>query len=344
MVRRELDSVSCLRIESSVMSVSWIPSEAIKGLVKLPFEIGVTHYDSPPPDVIPDIEELIAAGAIRFANVLRAWIEVEDGKVVDAGHAGNGLMSSTTVRIGPKEVIFQPLPFPDLRRDPEDVSATAVRFVQSAGGRTGMPAPRTVKRPPFVQFSAPNCWTTLALTLHADGSSEHEVLGASTFPRHWIYDRDGRLVEKIGMTDFTEWYDRAFGSHSPWGDEESPAVVTEVETALERELSAKVMTGGGKPKRVKIGEGDVLFEQGSPGSELYLLLDGVLSVEVDGETVAELGPGAILGERAILEGRGRTSTLRATTPCRLAVVPREEVSTDALAQLSKGHRREQQTD
>ena len=323
------------------MSVSWIPSEAIKGLVKLPFELGVTHYDPPPPDVVTDVRELIDAGAIRFANVLRAWIAVEDGKVVDAGHEGGGQMSSTTVRIGPKEVVFQPVPFKDLRHDPQEMSATSVRFVQSAGGRTGIPAPRTVKRPPFVQLVAPNCWTTLALTINADGSSQHEVLGASTFPRHWIYDRDGRLVEKIGMTDFTEWYDRAFGAHSPWGDEESPAVVTEVETALERELSAKVMTSGGKPQRVSIGEGDVLFEQGSPGTELYLLLDGVLSVEVDGDVVAELGPGAILGERAILEGRGRTSTLRATTPCRLAVVPRDQVSTDALAQLSKGHRREQ---
>ena len=322
------------------MSLSWIPSEAIKGLVKLPFELGVTHYDSPPPDLVADVTELIDAGAIRFANVLKAWIEVEDGKVVDASHDGQGYMSATTVRIGPKEVVFQPVPFPDLRQDPNEISATAVRFVQSAGGRTGLPAPRTVRRPPFVQLSAPNCWTTLALTLHADGSSEHEVLGASTFPRHWIYDNDGRLVEKIGMTDFTKWYEHAFGSHSPWGDEESPAVVTEVETALERELSAKIMTSGGKPQRVKLGEGDVLFEQGSPGTELYLLLDGVLSVEVDGETVAELGPGAILGERAILEGRGRTSTLRAMTPCRLALVPRDQVSTDALAQLSKTHRRE----
>lgn len=340
MLRPGIGSVSDVHIESSVTSLSWIPSEAIKGLVKLPFELGVTHYDAPPPDAVTDVEELISTGAIRFANVLRAWIAVEDGKVVDARYGGGGRMSSTTVRIGPKEVVFQPVPFPDLQSDPVEVSATAVRFVQSAGGRTGLPAPRTVKRPPFVQLSAPNCWTTLALTLHADGSSEHEVLGASTFPRHWIYDRDGRLVEKIGMTDFTEWYDRAFGSHSPWGDEESPAVVTEVESALERELSAKVMTAGGKPQRVKIGAGDVLFEQGSPGTALYLLLDGVLSVEVDGGMVAELGPGAILGERAILEGRGRTSTLRAVTPCRLALVPREQVSTDALAQLSKGHKRE----
>ena len=37
-----------------------------------------------------------------------------------------------------------------------------------------------------------------------------------------------------------------------------------------------------------------LTEQGDEGNELYLL-DGVLAVEVDGETVAEIGPGAILG-------------------------------------------------
>ena len=39
-----------MRIESSVTSVSWIPSEAIEGLPKLPFELGIGHYDEPPPD------------------------------------------------------------------------------------------------------------------------------------------------------------------------------------------------------------------------------------------------------------------------------------------------------
>jgi CRP-like cAMP-binding protein len=58
--------------------------------------------------------------------------------------------------------------------------------------------------------------------------------------------------------------------------------------------------------------------------------------------VAELGPGAVLGERAILEGRGRTSTLRAITDARVAVVPRQDVSVAALSELAKGHRRERQ--
>ena len=58
-------------------------------------------------------------------------------------------------------------------------------------------------------------------------------------------------------------------------------------------------------------EGDVITEQGEDGDELFLLLDGVLAVEIDGAPVAEVGPGSVLGERAIIEGGVRTSTLRA---------------------------------
>ena len=46
----------------------------------------------------------------------------------------------------------------------------------------------------------------------------------------------------------------------------------------------------------------MLTEQGAVDGELFLLLDGVLVVEVDGAEVAEVGPGAVVGERALLEG------------------------------------------
>ena len=41
-----------MRIESSVTAISWIPSEAIEGMPKIPFEMGIGHYDEPPPDRI----------------------------------------------------------------------------------------------------------------------------------------------------------------------------------------------------------------------------------------------------------------------------------------------------
>jgi CRP-like cAMP-binding protein len=73
-----------------------------------------------------------------------------------------------------------------------------------------------------------------------------------------------------------------------------------------------------------------------------VLLDGVVSVEVDGKPVAEIGPGAVLGERALLEGGVRTSTLRAATTCKVAAATGDQLDRSALADLSVGHRREEQ--
>jgi hypothetical protein len=330
-----------MRIEASVTSISWIPSEAITGMTKMPFEAGITHYDDPPPDVIDDLEALRAADRFRFANELCAWIEVEDGEVVGYGHAGGGRMGVTKVRAGRRQIAFAAFGLPDLRPEPE-VGEGWVRFVQTAGGRTGVPAPRRVARAPFVQWEAPLVWTTLALTIRADGSSEHEVIGASPFPRSWVYDHDGQVVAKTGLLDFKQWYRHAFGKHSPWGDEDSPALVTAVETALERELSLTIMRGGARPAIRKLAEGKALVEQGQRGDEVFLLLDGVLTVDVDGKTLGELGPGAVLGERALIEGGVRTSTLRAATSCKVAVAAGDQIDRSVLAELSTGHRREEQ--
>ena len=101
------------------------------------------------------------------------------------------------------------------------------------------------------------------------------------------------------------------------------------------------MRGGAKPKIVKVAEGDTLVEQGDPGHEMMLLLDGLLDVEVDGTIVAETGPGAVLGERALLEGGKRSATLRARTACRVAVVAGEQIDEEAMKRLAEGHRREE---
>jgi hypothetical protein len=330
-----------MRVESSVTTVSWIPSEAVTGAVlKGTFDAGFTHYDDPPPDTIDDLEELRAAGAFRFANHLAAWVEVRGGRIVDAGYDGGGLMGATTVRLARVRTTFQPVPLPDIRHEPE-CSDTAVRFVQTTGGRTGLPAPRRVNHPPFLQFKAPTVWTTLALTIRADGTSSSEVLGASKFPRHWVYDAEGALTAKVGLADFKDWYRDAFGKHTPWGDRDSRALVTAVESALERQLSTLIMRGGGKPEIRKVKKGTTLVAQGESGTDLFLLLDGVLGVFVDGEPLAELGPGAILGERAVLEGGTRTASLVAATACRVAVAHADQVDRAALEELAQGHRREE---
>jgi hypothetical protein len=329
-----------MRIEAAVTSISWIPSEAVAGATKLPFETGIAHYDTPPPDVIGDLEELRQADRFRFANQLKAWIEVKDGRVVDCGQSGRGWIGSTALQLGPKRAVFQAFALPDLKPAP-GVALTSARFEQTSGGRTGVPAPRRVRRAPFVQFSAPLAWTTVALEVHADGSVEHFLSGASPFPRHWLYDTEGKLVKKSGLIDFSNWYRRAFGKHSPWGDQDSPALATEVESALERQLSVELMHGGARPKIRTVKEGALITEQGQPGDELFLVLDGVVRVEVDGQRLAEYGPGSLHGERAVLEAGKRTSTVRAVTKCKLAMASANQVDRSALEQLSAGHRREE---
>jgi Cyclic nucleotide-binding domain len=329
-----------MRIESSVTSLSWIPSEAIAGMAtKVPFEHGIAHYDDPPPDAIEDLGLLCKEDRFRFANQLRGWIEVEDGAIAGYGQSGGGLIGATTLRLGNRSATFAAIALPDIHPDPL-VGDREVTFVQTAGGRTGVPAPRRVRRAPFVQFAAPLAWTTLELTVRADGSSSHRLVGASSFPRHWVYDAQGRLSAKSGLIDYTTWYRRAFGKNSPWGELDSPALTTEVESALERDLSLRVMRGGLKPEIREVKKDQVIAEQGERGNELFLILDGVVRFEVDGERIAEYGPGSIHGERAVLEGGVRTATMRAVTECKLAVVPGNGIDPAALVELSSGHHRE----
>ena len=330
-----------MRIESSVTSITWIPSEAIKGMPKLPFEMGVAHYDEPPHDRLLDLDAMHENDLFREANELKAWIEVEDdGEISGHGYEGGGRIGVMRLKLGRREVAFPAVQYPLIQAEPE-VGDGWVKFVQSAGGHMGLPAPRRVKGKPFMRIASASAWTTLELTIKADGSSEHRLVGASPFPRHWIYDADGVLAEKSGTIDFERWYRESHGKNTPWGDEDSPAFVTEVESALERELSHSIMREGAasKPKRLEVD--DMLVEQGDLGEELYLLLDGVLAAEVDGETVAEVGPGAILGERAVVEGGKRTATLRAVTAAKVVAVSADQIAPAALEELAGAHRREE---
>jgi hypothetical protein len=335
-----------MRIEATTTSISWIPSEAMSGMMRLPLDAGIGHYDQAPPDRVEGLghlHELRDGDRFRFANHLAAWVEVADGRITAWGHdeAGGGVVGSTTLTLG-RAVTVAAVALPEVRPEPE-VGDGWVRFTQTAGGRTGVPMPRRVNHPPFVQIWAPTAWTTLELTLHADGRSEHRLAGASPFPRHWVYGPDGALSAKSATIDFKDWYRHAFGAHTPWGDEDSETLATAVESALERELSATIMRGGKKPRIRKVKEGALLTEQGEEGGELYLLLDGVLEVIVDGEVLAELGPGAVVGERALLEGGRRTSTLRARTKSRVAVARGVELDPAAMEELREGHRREEHT-
>lgn len=155
-----------MRVEATAATVSWIPSEALSGLLRLGLEVGVAHHDDPPSDVLPGfgaVEALRDDDRLRFANVLGAWAEFDGDLLLEHGY----------------------------------------------------------------------------------------------LPR--------------------------------------------AESELERRLSEAVMRGGSRPEVRRLPAGTVVTPQGEAGDELFLVLDGVLAVEVDGRRLAEVGPGAVIGERALAE-------------------------------------------
>ena|SRR5215218_797099 len=70
--------------------------------------------------------------------------------------------------------------------------------------------------------------------------------------------------------------------------------------------------------------GHMLIERGQTGSGLYVILDGEVLIEAP-EGTRELGPGAVIGERALLSQDGkRTARVRALTDVRLLAVGRAD--------------------
>jgi Cyclic nucleotide-binding domain len=330
---------SVMRIESSVTSISWIPSEAIAGVTRLPFDLGVTHYDDPPPDEWKDLDAVVGPDGARFANNLRAWIEVEDGRIVAHGQGGGGRISNTLVRLGGMRVLVVAAGYPELRPEPV-VGDGFVQFTQTAGGQPGLAGPRLVKEAPFVRIQGPAVWTTLALTIYADGSTGYELVGASPFPRHWIYDDNGALAGKSALIDFKTWYRTATVAHSPWHGQDRAVPAAEAETPLERRLSLAIMRGGSPPAPAKVKAGRTIMAEGEAADDIVLVLDGMVEVEADGTVLATLGPGAVLGERASLEQGRRTATVRALTDCRIVSYRAADLPPDDLRELAAGHHRE----
>jgi len=68
--------------------------------------------------------------------------------------------------------------------------------------------------------------------------------------------------------------------------------------------------------------GHVLIERGQHGAGLYVVLEGTVLIEAP-EGEREVGPGNVVGERALLSADGtRTARARATTPLRVLAVDR----------------------
>jgi hypothetical protein len=226
-----------------------------------------------------------------------------------------------------------------IRHEPQ-ILRDAVTFVQTAGGRPEFSFLKPSRRWPFLVTRPFTIWTTIELTIGADGSCRQRLAGSSPFPRHWLYDDGGRLVEKAALTRARLWLDTVFGTHTPWGGQDQVPVVAPPESELERALSEQVMQSGGRPAVRNLGAGGFLFRQAEEGTTIAVILDGTFEVQVNGKVVGQVGPGTVVGERALLEGGQRTAGLRALTDARVAETAAGLLSVEQLSELAQGHHRE----
>jgi len=71
-----------------------------------------------------------------------------------------------------------------------------------------------------------------------------------------------------------------------------------------------------------VDAGHKLFLEGTPGTNLYLILAGTAVVRKNGRRIAQLGPGDVVGELAVILGEPRTATVEAETPIEWLVLDR----------------------
>lgn len=88
-------------------------------------------------------------------------------------------------------------------------------------------------------------------------------------------------------------------------------------------------------------EGAAVIKEGGYANDFYAIEDGTAKVERDGQQLAELGPGDVFGEQALLEGEQRSASVIATSPLRVIKIAHWELDKmkrdmpDAVAELNR---------
>jgi CRP-like cAMP-binding protein len=72
-------------------------------------------------------------------------------------------------------------------------------------------------------------------------------------------------------------------------------------------------------------DGAAVVREGGYANDFYAIEDGTAEVERDDQHLADLGPGDVFGEQALLEGEQRSATVRATSPLRVIKISHWEL-------------------
>jgi CRP/FNR family cyclic AMP-dependent transcriptional regulator len=87
-------------------------------------------------------------------------------------------------------------------------------------------------------------------------------------------------------------------------------------------------------EEVDADEGAELIDQGRPGLECYVIVEGTAGVYINGERKAVLGPGEMVGEMALIDHRPRSATVRALSPMKLLALDAKRFKT-LLSEMPK---------
>lgn len=72
--------------------------------------------------------------------------------------------------------------------------------------------------------------------------------------------------------------------------------------------------------------GDTIVRQFGKDSDLMIVLKGLAQIKTfSGDTIAEVGPGSVLGEISLLDQEPRSATVVSSGPSKVAVIPAEKL-------------------
>ena len=130
----------------------------------------------------------------------------------------------------------------------------------------------------------------------------------------WLHVQDyiqiaGRSAAKAGLAGRL-----AVRGTVPTVQKGSPEMAESFFSMFSPEEIARISATG---TRVTLPEGWSPIQESTPADKAYIILNGTVSVRRHGEEIAQLGPGEIMGERAIVNHSLRTASLVALSPLEL---------------------------
>jgi CRP-like cAMP-binding protein len=73
---------------------------------------------------------------------------------------------------------------------------------------------------------------------------------------------------------------------------------------------------------LQVAPREFLFREGDKGEKMYVVLEGEMEISLGNFVLESAGPGALIGEMAMIDNSPRTANAVAKTSCRLAQIDR----------------------